>query len=98
MDIHTGIVKTVTDKGFGFIAKDGAAETDKDLFFHASALIEAYFNDLREGDRVSFEIEETDRGTNAINVTLLGDDAPAAAPVADEADDSDVAEEAPAAE
>lgn len=61
----TGTIKKLTDKGFGFISSD---EVEKDVFFHSSALKDATFEDLHEGDNVTFEVEETDRGLNALNV------------------------------
>lgn len=60
-----GIIKRKTDKGFGFITIDG---NDKDLFFHSNALVDVTFDELREGDQVSFETEETPKGLNAKNV------------------------------
>ncbi|MDP3985994.1 MAG: cold shock domain-containing protein [Candidatus Veblenbacteria bacterium] len=61
----TGTIKRLTDKGFGFIAPDGQ---DKDLFFHSSALVGVAFNELHDGDKVTFETEESDKGPRAINV------------------------------
>ena len=61
----TGTIKKLTDKGFGFITAEGL---EKDLFFHSKALVGVTFDELREGDSVSFETEESDRGTNAVNV------------------------------
>jgi CspA family cold shock protein len=61
----TGTIKKVTDKGFGFISAEGMA---KDLFFHASSLVNVRFEELREGDAVSFETEQSDKGMNAVNV------------------------------
>ncbi|MEI8249424.1 MAG: cold shock domain-containing protein, partial [Candidatus Taylorbacteria bacterium] len=43
----TGKIKTLTDKGFGFIAREGEA---KDLFFHSNDLQGVSFNDLQVGD------------------------------------------------
>lgn len=64
-----GTIKKVTDKGFGFIASD---DSDKDIFFHATALADGVdFNSIREGDNVEFDIEETDKGQNAVNVTVV---------------------------
>ena len=54
-----------TRKGYGFIE----GEDGKDYFVHQSALAEGTF--IREGDRVSFEPVEGDRGPQAKNVTLL---------------------------
>ncbi|MBI5370169.1 cold shock domain-containing protein [Candidatus Uhrbacteria bacterium] len=60
-----GTIKRLTDKGFGFIAQDGA---EKDLFFHSSALVGASFDELREGDAVTFDTEDSDKGPRATNV------------------------------
>ena len=43
----TGTIKTKTDRGFGFISREGAA---KDLFFHSKDLVGVAFDDLKEGD------------------------------------------------
>jgi CspA family cold shock protein len=61
----TGVVKKLTDKGFGFISGEGLA---KDLFFHSNSLVGVSFDELREGDAVSFETEETQKGPSAVNV------------------------------
>lgn len=62
-----GVIKRLTDRGFGFIAVEGE---EKDLFFHSSALVGTQFNDLREGMAVTFEKEESDKGPKAVNVTV----------------------------
>jgi CspA family cold shock protein len=61
----TGTIKKLTDKGFGFIT---AESMGKDLFFHSNALVGVSFDELREGDSVSFEAEESPKGMNAVNV------------------------------
>jgi len=61
----TGIIKALTDKGFGFINVEGQ---EKDLFFHSNSLVDVQFNELREGDTVSFETEMSPKGMNAVNV------------------------------
>ncbi len=82
-----GIIKTLKN-GFGFITVEGS---DKDLFFHASDM-NGEFNDLREGDTVTFEEVPSDRGgMKAGNVTAGGGAAPAAAAPSD---DEEAAEEA----
>lgn len=61
------IARLVTDKGFGFISREG--ET-KDLFFHSNNLVEGLqFNDLKEGDEVTFEVEQTEKGPGAVKVS-----------------------------
>lgn len=63
-----GTVKTVTDKGFGFISKEGA---DRDIFYHESVLEgELASRKLKPGDKVTFDIEETPKGLNAVNIRL----------------------------
>ncbi|TAK03682.1 cold shock domain-containing protein [Patescibacteria group bacterium] len=61
-----GTIKRVTDKGFGFITPDGE---EKDVFFHMSSLVDVQFDELRVGDKVSFETEDSDKGPRAVNVT-----------------------------
>mgnify|MGYP000450891861 FL=1 len=63
-----GTVKWFSNKkGYGFIEQEG----DKDLFVHHSAINMTGFKTLEKGDRVSFDVEESDRGTEANNVTKL---------------------------
>ncbi len=61
----TGTIKRLTDKGFGFIAAEGL---EKDLFFHSNSLVGVTFDELKEGDTLSFETEESPKGLNAVNV------------------------------
>ena len=61
----TGTIKALTDKGFGFIAVEGQ---EKDIFFHSNSLVDVQYNELREGDAVTFETEMSPKGMNAINV------------------------------
>lgn len=61
----TGSIKKLTDKGFGFITAEGL---EKDLFFHSNSLVDVTFAELREGDAVSFDTEETPKGLSAANV------------------------------
>lgn len=64
-----GNIARVTDKGYGFIKP---AEGDKDVFFHAHSLSEDItFDDLREGDEVTFEVEEGPKGPAATNVVRV---------------------------
>lgn len=60
-----GVIKKKTDKGFGFITADGL---EKDLFFHSKALVDVTFDELNEGDQVTFDTEESPKGLNAVNV------------------------------
>lgn len=60
-----GTIKTLNEKGYGFITPEGGA---KDVFFHNSALVGASFNDLKVGDAVTFETEDSEKGPRAANV------------------------------
>ena len=60
-----GTIKKVTTKGFGFIASESLG---KDVFFHSNSLVGVQFDELREGDAVTFETEESPKGMNAVNV------------------------------
>lgn len=63
-----GTIKNLTDRGFGFIAVDGE---QKDLFFHSNELSGVKFEELKVGDKVSFEKEDSPKGPNAKNVTRI---------------------------
>jgi len=52
-------------KGFGFIVDD---DNSKDVFVHISAMKSAGIESLDEGDEVTYEIEENNGKTNAINL------------------------------
>ena len=62
-----GTIKTKTDRGFGFISREGEA---KDLFFHSNDLIGVAFDELQEGANVTFDIVEGERGLSAKNIKL----------------------------
>lgn len=62
----TGTVKTKTDRGFGFIARDGES---KDLFFHSKDLVGVTFDQIQVGDVVSFDVVDGEKGPSAKNVT-----------------------------
>jgi cold shock protein len=66
-----GVIKRLTDKGFGFITPEGDDQEAKDLFFHSSALVGITYDELREGDKVTFEVEDSDKGPRAANVELV---------------------------
>jgi len=65
----TGVVKWFSNKkGFGFIQR----EEGGDIFVHQSAINMPGFRTLAEGDRVTFEVEEGERGPAAKNVQKVG--------------------------
>jgi CspA family cold shock protein len=62
--MKTGTVKFFNNtKGFGFIVDD---ESGKEVFVHVSGLKQ----DIKEGDKVTFEVEQGKKGPNAVNVHL----------------------------
>lgn len=60
-----GTIKKLTDKGFGFIK----TATDKDLFFHSSVVQGVSFEDLHEGQKVTYTEGMGKKGPCAENVT-----------------------------
>ena len=60
-----GKIKRLNDKKFGFITPNDGG---KDLFFHANDLVDARFEDLREGDSVTFDTKNTEKGPAATNI------------------------------
>ena len=62
-----GIVKWFNDKkGYGFIEQ----ENGPDVFVHHSNINAQGFKSLKEGDRVTFDIEQGQKGPTAVNVTV----------------------------
>jgi CspA family cold shock protein len=63
-----GIVKWFNErKGYGFIEQDEGP----DVFVHHSGINATGFKSLNEGDRVSFDVEEGQKGPRAVNVTVV---------------------------
>lgn len=79
------IARIVSDRGFGFITP---ADGGDDLFFHARSLVSVEFDDLKEGETVSFDVENGPKGPAAANVERAEGAAPAA--------EAEASEEAPA--
>ena len=63
----SGTIKTLTDKGFGFIAREGEVN---DLFFHSKDLSGVAFDSLQTGQAVTFEVVDGPKGPSAKNVKL----------------------------
>ena len=62
-----GTIKRMTTKGFGFI-DDGSG---KDMFFHSSAVEGTTYDELQEGQRVSFNVGQGPKGPRAENVRAV---------------------------
>ena len=60
------IKKKVEDRGFGFISRPGEP---KDLFFHSKDVVGTTFEELREGDAVTFDVVQGDKGPAAVKVS-----------------------------
>jgi CspA family cold shock protein len=61
----TGSIVRKRDNGYGFIKPDDGG---KDVFFHAQSLVEVAFDDLQEGENVTFDVEQGPKGPAATNV------------------------------
>ena len=62
-----GTIKRITDRGFGFID----AGSGEDLFFHMSAVENGQFDDLREGQKVTYTVGEGPKGPRAESVRVV---------------------------
>ena len=63
-----GTIKTIVAlKNFGFITPEDGS---KDIFFHATSLNGVDFSQLKAGDVVTFDVEQSEKGPRAANVTL----------------------------
>jgi CspA family cold shock protein len=75
--VATGTIKTIRDdRGFGFISPDGGSGRD-DVFFHRSAVVDDGFEQLRVGQRVSFDTSADPRDPSrmrAVDVTPADED------------------------
>jgi CspA family cold shock protein len=60
-----GKIARLTDRGYGFISREGG---EKDLFFHSNELTDVKFDELKEGDKVTFEVAEGPKGPYATQV------------------------------
>jgi len=60
-----GTIKTLTERGFGFISREGES---KDLFFHSNELQGVTFDELKVGDAVTFEVVDGEKGPAATKV------------------------------
>ena len=65
--MNEGTIARLTDRGFGFIAREG----EKDLFFHSNELQGVQYADLKVGDRVTFEVTEGPKGLSATKVSRV---------------------------
>lgn len=67
--MHTGIVLRFNKiKGYGFIKPD---EGDDEVFVHFSQVEMAGYKELKEGQRISYELEKGDRGFFATKVAII---------------------------
>ena len=62
--MEKGTVAKITDRGFGFISREGQ---DKDLFFDINEF-DGDFEALKEGEELEFEVVDGEKGPSAVNV------------------------------
>ncbi|MEM7784935.1 MAG: cold shock domain-containing protein [Planctomycetota bacterium] len=66
--MEEGKIKKLTDKGFGFIA----TSSGQDLFFHSSSVEGSSFDELREGQTVTYDVGSGPKGPRADRVQVVG--------------------------
>lgn len=65
-----GVVKWFSnERGYGFVLKDGVGDNGE-YFVHFSSIIMEGYKTLKAGQKVTFELKDTDKGTQAVNVML----------------------------
>jgi CspA family cold shock protein len=69
-EYKTGTVKWYdgTNKGFGFIVPD---EGGKDVFLHSKALLRSNIQSVKEGDRLRYKTEQSDKGFKATDIEVV---------------------------
>lgn len=66
----SGVVKFFSnERGYGFILKNGVAE-DGEFFVHFTSLMMEGYKTLKADQKVSFELKETEKGVQAVNVLV----------------------------
>ncbi|AAV86288.1 cold-shock protein [Anaplasma marginale str. Dawn] len=81
---YTGHVKWFSvEKGYGFICKDGSDDGksggasfgrgDKDVFVHITSLQRSRIDNLREGQRVRYQLDESNGKVSAVNLEVLSE-------------------------
>ena len=66
----TGRIAAIrADRGFGFIKHAPGAESNNDLFFHRTSVVDTEFDDLREGQEVSYSAEADPRDPSRFRAT-----------------------------
>ncbi len=63
------IARMKKDNGYGFITPDDGS---KDVFFHAQSVVDGVYDELTEGEKVSFDVEQGPKGPAATNVRRIG--------------------------
>jgi len=66
--MQEGTIARLTDRGFGFISRENE---EKDVFFHSNELKNVQFNELQEGDKVTFEVTDGPKGLSATNINKV---------------------------
>ena len=86
----TGRITSIrADKGFGFISDSPGPKGNNDLFFHRSAVVEGTFDDLREGQEVSFQAGPDPRDPSRFRATDVRPVSANGSSTSDDADDDE---------
>lgn len=68
--LKQGVITVLTTRGYGFILEDG--EERESVFFHANALKNVRFQELREGDPVTFyKLVDFNNRTKAVTISII---------------------------
>lgn len=69
--VQTGKIAYIKkSKAYGFIKPEGKTEKEDNIFFHKNDLVDFKFEDLEYNNIVEYEVKETEKGPNAVNVTV----------------------------
>lgn len=66
-----GTIKKLMDRGFGFIEAEGATGRDGDIYFHSKVVVGASFDELQEGQAVTYDVGPDPRNPSRLQATRV---------------------------